>query len=95
MNGILINSIYNLLAYFEDLKSGNATKIHIIFVVSAVYPQVKCLKFLLNFSLNKDEKKLDKDKADYENQLGSLELFLESTFQVSFQLVFHYNRQKI
>ena len=84
---ILINSIYNLLVYFEDLKAGNATKIDIIFVMIALYPQVKCLKFLLHFSLHKDEKKLDKDKADYENQLGSLEPFLESTFQVSFKLV--------
>ena len=81
---ILINSIYNLLVYFEDLKLGNATKIDVIFVVIALYPQVKCLKFLLHFLSHKDEKKLDKDKADYENQLGSLEPFLESTFQVSF-----------
>ena len=43
-----------------------------------------CLLFLLH----KDEKKLDKDMADYENLLGSLESFLESAFQVSFQFDF-------
>ena len=89
---ILMNSIFNLFVYFEDLKSGNATKIDVIFVVISVYPQFKCLKFLLQFLLHKDETKLNKDMTDYENQLGSLEPFLESTFQVSFQLFFYYRQ---
>ena len=80
---ILINLSFITLVYLEDLKLGNATKIEAIFVLMLLYPQIKCLKFLLQFFFHRDEKKLNGDKAEYDDRVGSLEPFLESAIQAS------------
>ena len=80
---ILINLSFIALVYMEDLKMGNATKVEAIFVFMLLYPQIKCLKFLRQFFVHKDEKKLNGDKDEYDDRVGSLEPFLESAIQAS------------
>ena len=80
---ILINLSFIAIVYSEDLKLGNATKMEAIFVLLLLYPQMKCLKFLLQFFFHRDEKKLNGDKDEYDDRLGSLEPFLESAIQAS------------
>ena len=79
---ISINIFFNLLVYLEDLLLGSATKLELLFVPLACYPQVKCIKFLFRYLLYKDENRLEEDKKSYEDRLGSLEPFLEAAFQV-------------
>ena len=80
---ILINIVFTLQVYLEDYKSGKATKAESVSVLLACYPQVKCLKFAIRYLFHKDVKKFDQDNNEYYDQLGSLEPFLESAFQVS------------
>ena len=80
---ILINIVFTLQVYLEDFKSGKATIAESVFVLLACYPQVKCLKFAIRYLFHKDVKKFDQDNNEYYDQLGSLEPFLESAFQVS------------
>ena len=80
---ILINLSFIAIVYLEDLKLGNATKMEAIFVLLLLYPQMKCLKFLLQFFFHRDEKKLNGDKDEYDDRLGSHEPFLESALQAS------------
>ena len=79
---IITNMIFNMFVFIEDLKSGNAKKIELIFVLLACYPQTKCLKFLFQYLMHQDEKKLDIDRNDFDSGIGSFEPFLESAFQV-------------
>ena len=80
---IVTNILFNMFVFIEDVKSGNAKEIELIFVVLACYPQTKCLKFLFQFLMHQDEKKLNIDKNNFDSGIGSLEPFLESAFQVS------------
>ena len=79
---ILINMIFHMFAYMEDLKLENAILPESIFVLLNCYPQYKCLKFLVKFLLNRDEEKLQQDKNNFDSQIGLLEPFLEAAFQV-------------
>ena len=45
--------------------------------------QHECLKFLRQFFIHRDEKKLNGDKDEYDDRVGSLEPFLESAIQAS------------
>ena len=85
---IITNIVFNMFVFIEDLKSGNAKKIELIFVLSACYPQTKCLKFLFQYLMHQDEKKLDIDKNSFDSGIGSFEPFLESAFQVSYYFDF-------
>ena len=81
---ILINMIFHIFAYMEDLKSNNVTLMESICVLFLCYPQYKCLKFLVKFMLNRDEEKLQQDKNEFDSYIGLLEPFLEAAIQVSF-----------
>ena len=72
-----------MFVFLEDLKLGQSTKIEVVFVLLALYPQIKCLKFLFQYLIHKDEDKLNEDKENYDVHLGSIEPFLESALQVS------------
>ena len=80
---IFLNIIFNMFVFLEDLKLGQSTKIEVVFVLLALYPQIKCLKFLFQYLIHKDEEKLNEDKEKHDVCLGSLEPFLESSLQVS------------
>ena len=80
---IVTNIVFNIFVFIEDLKSGDAKEIELIFVLLACYPQTKCLKFLFHYLVHRDEEKLNIDKNKFDSELGSLETFLESAFQVS------------
>ena len=80
---ILINIVFTLQVYLEDVKFGKATKVESVFVLLACYPQFKCLKFAIRYLFHKDVKKFDQDNNEHYDRLGSLEPFLESAFQVS------------
>ena len=80
---IVTNIVFNIFVFIEDLKSGDAKEVELIFVLLACYPQTKCLKFLFQYLMHQDEKKLDIDKNKFDSGIGSLEPFLESAFQVS------------
>ena len=80
---IVTNIVFNIFVFIENLKSGDAKEVELIFVLLACYPQTKCLKFLFQYLMHQDEKKLDIDKNKFDSGIGSLEPFLESAFQVS------------
>ena len=46
---IFLNIIFNMFLFLEDLKLGQSMKIEVIFVLLAIYPQIKCLQFLFQF----------------------------------------------
>ena len=80
---ILINIVFTLQVYLEDVKIGKATKVESALVLLACYPQFKCLKFAIRFLFHKDVKKFDQENNEHYDRLGSLEPFLEAAFQVS------------
>ena len=88
---ILIHLSFITLVYLEDLKQENATKIEAIFVLMLIYPQTKCLKFLLQFFFHRDEEKLNRAKNEYDDRLGTTEPFMESAIQASFGCKFEFN----
>ena len=81
---IVLNIIFSMFVFLEDLKQNKSSKKDVIFVLFACYPQVKCLKFLFQFLIHKNEAKLNEDKIEYDIRIGSLEAFLESALQVRY-----------
>ena len=75
--------VFNMVVYLEDLNSNKSTKKEVVFVLLGCYPQTKCLKFMFQFLCHKDEKKFNQDKDNFDDRLGLLEPFIESSFQVS------------
>ena len=80
---IVIHIVFNMVVYLEDLNSNKSTKKEVVFVLLGCYPQTKCLKFMFQFLCHKDEKKFNQDKDNFDDRLGLLEPFIESSFQVS------------
>ena len=88
----LLNFIFHLLLYLEDVKLGQVYKSEILFVICQFYPQWQTIKFLFNYICDKDESRLNKEKDHFDSQVGLLEPFLESSFQVSrFYFIFILN----
>ena len=79
----VLNLIFHLLIFMEDLKSGTANIFEVVFVILLFYPQWKTLQFLTKFCFHKDETELQKSQDNYSTQFGHVEPFLESAFQVS------------
>ena len=79
---ITLNMMFNLSVFLEDLHEGNAFKVEMIFVFILFYPQWRTLRFLGQYLYNRDEAQLNKSKDKFDVQVGSLEPFLESAFQV-------------
>ena len=65
------------------MKSKNASKFEIVFVILMCYPQTKTIKFLWEYICDKNETRLNQKKDDFDKHIGNLEPFLESAFQVS------------
>ena len=79
---ITINMIFNVLVYLDDLNGGYAFKAEILFVFVLFYPQWRTLRFLGEYLYNRNEDQLNRAKEKYDIQVGALEPFLESAFQV-------------
>ena len=79
---ITLNMMFNLSVFLEDLHGGNAFKAEMIFVFILFYPQWRTFRFLGQYLYNKDEGQLNRSKDKFDVQVGSLEPFLESAFQV-------------
>lgn len=79
---ILINMIFNVLVFLDDIETGKTSKFEFIFVIALFYPQWKTLRFLTEYLYHKNEAKLNEEKEKFDNHVGSLEPFLESAFQV-------------
>ena len=65
------------------MKYGDATNYDILSIIVLFYPQWKSLKILARFIIDhRDEEQLNKDMSRFDKQIGSLEPFVESAFQV-------------
>ena len=85
---ILLNMAFSLKVFFDDYKKDKTTMIEIIFVIFLFYPQWKTLKFLAHYLIyHGDEKKLEKERDDFDRNVSTLEPFLESSIQVSFRIL--------
>ena len=80
---ILINMTFNVLVFLEDIKVGKTSRIEFIFVLALFYPQWKTIRFLAEYVYRRNEDQLNEAKQKFDNQVGALEPFLESAFQVS------------
>ena len=79
---ITLNMIFNLLVYLDDLNAGYAFKCEVFFVLLQFYPQWRTVRFLGEYIYNRNEDQLNRAKEKYDIQVGTLEPFLESAFQV-------------
>ena len=79
----ILNVVFLLLLFREDMKLDQASKYEIIFVLIQFYPQWKALRFLFNFIRNGSESLLNEAKDHFDKDIGSLEPFIESAFQVN------------
>ena len=74
---------FHFLLFLDDVKSGKAFKSEIFFVLCQFYPQWRTLRFLFNYARDRNEDELNKAKDEFDINLGSIEPFMESAFQVS------------
>ena len=79
---ILLNLIFNIHVFLEDIKLGKAWKMEFVFVFALFYPQWRTLHFLFEYLCDRNETNLNAAKDDYDKRIGTLEPFLESAFQV-------------
>ena len=80
---ILINSFFNIVIFFNDVKNEKATAYEVIPLLFLFYPQWKTLKILWNYVFkHRNQAKLDMDINEVDRDVGSLEPFLEAPFQV-------------
>ena len=84
---IFLNTIFNILIFVEDTRLGKASYVEFIFVVVQFYPQWRTICFLREYIRHRDENKLNEAKDKFDVEVGALEPFLESAFQVSHQLL--------
>ena len=81
---ILLNLVFTINIYKDDLENGRAQNFEVIPLLLLCYPQYKTLKFLANYAFHhRDETRLDRDKEEYDRTVAPLEPFLESAIQVS------------
>ena len=80
---IILNFIFHVLLFIDDLKFDRAYKTEVIFVFGQFYPQWKTIKFLYNYIKDKNETRFNEAKENFDTQVGSLEPFIESAVQVS------------
>ena len=74
---------FSFKIFFDDYQKKKASVFELILVLLLFYPQWKTLKFLYSYWMDhRDEKKLEKDKDDFDRDVSSLEPFLESAIQV-------------
>ena len=79
---ILLNLIFHLFVYLDDLKLEKASMWEIVFILIQFYPQWKTIKYLVTFIKNRDESQLNEEMDDIDLRIGSIEPFIESAFQV-------------
>ena len=81
---ILLNALFNLFVFKNDLGTGKANKFEIIPILLLCYPQYKTFKFLWMYIFcHRDEAVLNRDKEEHDRDVAPLEPFLESCLQVS------------
>ena len=81
---LVLSLLFNIIGFYNDLENGDATRYEMIPLVFLLYPQWRILKVLGSFIFyHRDEVKLNSDMTKFDQQLGSLEPFLESSFQVN------------
>ena len=82
---ILLNFLFNVVLFKNDLRVGKANKWEVIPLVLLCYPQYKTVKFLgMFFFSHRDEEILNRDKEENDRVVAPLEPFLESSLQVRF-----------
>ena len=79
---IIVNMIFNVFVFFDDLNGGSAFRVEIMFVFILFYPQWRTIRFLVEYLYNGDENQLNRAKEKFDVHVGALEPFLESAFQV-------------
>ena len=80
---ILLNVLFNIVVFKNDLGTGKANRFEIIPLLLLCYPQYKTLKFLLIYIFcHRDEAVLNRDKEENDRDVAPLEPFLESCLQV-------------
>ena len=80
---ILLNALFNLVVFKDDLGTGKANKFEIILILLLCYPQYKTFKFLWMYIFcHRDEAVLNRDKEENDRDVAPLEPFLESCLQV-------------
>ena len=59
---------------------------YVHFVLFQFYPQWRTLRFLFNYLRDGNEEKFNKAKDEFDINLGSIEPFMESAYQVSLSI---------
>ena len=80
---IALNLLLSAVMFYHDVKSGNANKFEITFLLLLFYPQWKMLKTLMKYFSNKDEQELINNVAQNDREFPLFEPFCESGLQVS------------
>ena len=80
---LILSLLFNVTSFYNEMKYGDATNYDILSIIVLFYPQWKSLKILARFIIDhRDEEQLNKDMSRFDKQIGSLEPFVESAFQV-------------
>ena len=79
---IVLNLLFSVVTFYHDVKSGNADKFEITFLLLLFYPQWKMLKTLIKYLKNKDEQELIENVAQNDKEFPLFEPFCESGPQV-------------
>ena len=80
---IVLNTIFNIIIFCEDIRLKKASYYEMIFVMILFYPQWKTIRFLTGYLIQRNEDKFIEEKDKFDVEIGALEPFLESAFQVS------------
>ena len=79
---IIINMLFNISVFVDDLNANQAYTAEVLFVFILFYPQWRTIWFLGTYIYNRDEFQLNRAKDNFDVQIGALEPFIESSFQV-------------
>ena len=80
---IAINLVFNSLIFYQDIRSGAASKFEILFLILLFYQQWRTAKILMKYFRHKDEQKLEEKIVENDRDVPLFEPFCESGFQVS------------
>ena len=87
---ILLNFIFNIVTFVEDLKNDKAKLFEVVFLF--IYAQYRCMKFLAKYIfVHRDEQTLNADTEEHNRDVAHMEAYMESGFQV-FKVFLKYSK---